>query len=87
MVERDVKKPLCKVTAGKGLGYWRITLASDISLITALAYSDITHDSVSMYVQYSAMASLMGKKDLEKRLCYGVGQAIGTPAGLPNPTV
>ena len=66
-VERDAKKPLCKVTAGKGLGYWRITLASDISLITALAYSDITHDSVSMYVQYSAMASLMGKKDLEKR--------------------
>ena len=86
-MECDATKPLCKVTAGKGLGYWRITLASDISLITVLAYSDITHNSVSMYVQYSAMESLMSKNELEKRLCYGVGQAFGTPAGLPNPTV
>ena len=34
-----------------------------------------------------AMEPSLGINEAEKRLCYGVGQAIGTPAGLPNPTV
>ena len=31
------------LSAGKGLGYWCITFASDIGLITALSYSDASH--------------------------------------------
>ena len=43
MVERDVKKPLCKVTAGKGLGYCWVTLTPYIGLMAPFPYSDASH--------------------------------------------